>query len=140
MSIDGLSLAASRAAAAKAQKRYRCVLALDRGLRAAAALAALLAPGFLLGLLGIEVGPTAWVRAWGGLLLVVTALLLAGWFLPVRVRGANAIGIGGRGVLALVYLLLGGGFLWLALAEAAAAALLFWLYFRLFVREIMTRP
>ena len=58
----------------------------------------------------------------------------------MRARWCNVVGIAGRAGLALLYLFLRDGFLRLALVEAFFAALLALAYFRLFKREIMTRP
>lgn len=59
---------------------------------------------------------------------------------PVRRRWSNLVGIAGRLVLGVVYLLLGGGYLWLALIEASSALLLVHLYYRLGRAELMSRP
>src|SRR5262245_62045845 len=102
---------------------------------------ALLAPSSFSALLGIlPPVPGGWVRGWGFLFLFATAFQVPGVMDPVRRRWANVVGIGARFLSALLYILLAGGFLWLALVEFAAGILLALLYFQLFMAELMSRP
>jgi hypothetical protein len=138
---DGLSIGATQAQAQDRLRSYRTVLAVVLGLYALLGLVALLAPVSLAYALNLPPPfPAAWVRAWGALTLVVVLFTLPGWLDPLRSRWPNLLGIGTRLGLAILYLLLGGGFLWLALLEIVVALLLAWAYFGLFRAELMSRP
>jgi hypothetical protein len=110
------------------------------------AVLAILFPATLSHLLGLPAAyPSGWLRAWGGLLVLVTLLYLPGYIDPVRVRWPNVVGIIGRAGTALLFLLLAlgaglRGFLWLALIDAGFTAALVVTYFRLFRAELMSRP
>jgi hypothetical protein len=136
-----LSLGWTQAQARSRSTTYRRVLGLNLLIYMALALVALAVPGALSRAMALPPGtPSAWVAAWGGLLLVLSALYLPGLVKPVELRYANAVGIPARLVLAVVYLCLGRGFLWLAALEAVFAILLGMLYFKLAIAELMSRP
>lgn len=141
-----LSLGWTQAEARSRRSSYRRLLAVNLVLTALVALLAIVSPATLAHLLGLPVAfPSAWPRAWGGMVLLAVLLYLPGWFEPVRARWANVVGIAGRGGMALLYLLVAlcgdvRGFLWLALYDGAFAAALAVSYFRLFRAELMSRP
>lgn len=136
-----LSLGWTESEARSRRSSYRRILGLNLALQAVLALFALVAPGTLSHILDLpDPDPSGWLRAWGGLLLLVTALYVPGLLEPVQWRWGNVVGIAGRLPMAFLYLLLGDGFLWLALFEAAFGLLLAILYFRLFTAELMSRP
>jgi len=136
-----LSLGWSQGEANSRRTSYQRALRLALFLDAALALYALLAPTSFSALLRLPAPQTSgWVSAWGGLLLITAALHIPGLLDPVRRRWANLVGIAGRFLLTLLYLLLGGGFLWLALLQAGLGLTLAILYFGLFRAELMSRP
>lgn len=141
-----LSLGWTQAEARSRRASYRRLLAVNLVLTALVALLAIVSPATLAHLLGLPAAfPSAWPRAWGGMVLLAVLLYLPGWFEPVRARWANVVGIAGRGGMALLYLLVAlcgdvRGFLWLALYDGAFAAALAVSYFRLFRAELMSRP
>lgn len=136
---DELSLSWTRRRAAEHQGRYQRVLAASLIAYAAASLAAILAPGALSDLIGLA-APTAWLRVWGTFLLITAILYVPGYLEPVRSRWCNVVGIGARFALALLYCILGGGFLWIGLVEVAFGLALAITYFNLFRSELMSRP
>jgi hypothetical protein len=120
---------------------YRRLLGFNLLLQAAIGLAALAAPVWVAQTLGLpEPLPAGWVRIAGLLLLVVTVLYLPGWIEPVHARWPNMVGIAARAGTALLYLLLGSGFLWLAAFDALFAVLLAVSYTRLLRAELMSLP
>jgi hypothetical protein len=138
---QSLSLSWSRSEAAARRASYQRALWVALALDVAIAAYALLAPSSFSALLGLPPpGPAGWVSAWGGLLLFVATLHIPGLLDPVRRRWSNVFGIIGRFFLALIYLIAGGGFLWLAILQAALATVLAIFYFRLFRAELMSRP
>ena len=136
---EGLSIAWTQAEATEHRIVYKRVLGANLAIYAVLSIAAIAAPTALSRLVGLP-GPTEWLRSWGGLLLLVTLLYLPGFLDPVRSRWSNAVGIVGRFGAAGLYAVLGGGFLWLALGEAAFGILLAVTYFGLFRSELMSRP
>ena len=102
---------------------------------------AVLKPALLSAMIGIAAAAAiSFVRPWGALLIVAAILYSRGWLHPRQVRWPNFVGIAGRLALALLYLTLGGGFIWLALFEGLFGVLLAWTYSRLLVAELLTRP
>jgi uncharacterized membrane protein len=141
-----LSLGWTQAEARSRKDTYRRVLAVSLMVQALIAVLAILFPATLSHLLGLPAAyPSGWLRAWGGLLVLVTLLYLPGYIDPVRVRWPNVVGIIGRVGTALLFLILAlgaglRGFLWLALIDAGFTAALVVTYFRLFRAELMSRP
>jgi hypothetical protein len=136
-----LSLGWMQAQARSRRVTYERVLALNLILYVILSLFAIISPATLSELIGLpDPVPSGWFRAWGGLLLLVSALYIPGLLDPVHWRWGNIVGIVGRFVMAILYLFLGGPFLLFALFEAAFALLLAVLYFRLFEAELMSRP
>ena len=80
------------------------------------------------------------VRLWGALLMIAATLYFPGWLDPLTMRWPNVVGVAARVLLALIYLLLGGGFLWLALIEVVFAVALGLAYLRYARAELMSRP
>jgi len=101
---------------------------------------AVIAPTSFSGVLGIAVQPSGWVAAWGGLTLLAAALHIPGLLDPMRRRWSNVVGAAGRFLLAILYLVIGGGFLWLALLQVVLSLILAWLYFTFLKAELMSRP
>src|SRR5688572_20257176 len=118
-----LSLGWMQGEARSRRATYQRLLRVSLILEALIGHLALLWPSAIINLLGLPPGG-AWTRAWGGAILFAAALHIPALQEPVRWRWGNVAGIGGRLILAFVYLLLGGGFLWLALIEAVLGVLL----------------
>jgi hypothetical protein len=135
-----LALGWMQAQARSRATAYRRVLGLNLVLYAALAIFAISAPAALAQLIGLPQAPVGWVRGWGGLLLALCALYLPGFRRPLGFRYANVIGIPIRLLLAILYLCLGSGFLWLAIFEAVFGIALAILYFNLAKAELMSRP
>lgn len=143
-----LSLGWTQARAASRRAVYKRVLRVNLVLHVAIGLFAITAPAALSRLVGLpEPDPTGWLRAWGGMLVLVTLLYFPGLRDPVRTRWPNVVGILGRlgmAILFLIVALAGGlalrGFLWFALFDFVFAVALVVLYFRLFEAELMSRP
>lgn len=140
-----LSIAGTRDEAAAGHAAFRLILGLDLVLRAAIGVTAIVAPRWLSSKLGLaEPVQPGWVCAWGGMLLLVTALYAPGWFQPVRQRVLNAAGILARIGLAVLYLIVGmataRGFLWLAGFDLVFAVVLATAFLKLGRAELMTRP
>ncbi len=143
-----LTLGWTQARARSRETTYRRVLGLNLVLHVLIGLAAIFAPLTVAGFVGLAPETAvAWLRAWGGMVLLVTLLYLPGLWNPVRVRWPNVIGILGRFGMALLFLLValtGGaalrGLLWFALFDFVFAVALAMLYYRLFEAELMSRP
>lgn len=136
-----LTLGWTRAEAVSRRSAYRRILGVNLVLHVVIALTMICVPSTLAEIVGMAAPqPTGWLRALGGMLLLATILYVPGYLDPVRVRSPNVIGIAGRFAMALLYLLLGGGFLWFALFDAVFAVLLTLAYLRLIRAEVMSRP
>ena len=138
---DTLTLGFTRARVADSLALYRRVLGLNHVLHLLIGLACLLFPHWVAQLLGLPGPiPPGWTRAWGSMLILVSALYVPGWLDPVRVRGPNLIGLLGRVWMGTVWVFCGGGFLWFAAFDFAFALLLGLLYFRLMRDVLMSHP
>ena len=136
-----LSLGWMQTQARSRRVTYKRALALNLILYVVLALFAIISPATLSELIGLpDPLPSGWLRAWAGMLLLVTALYIPGLIDPVRWRWGNIVGIAARFVMAVLYLFLGGPFLVFALFDAAFALLLGVLYFNLFEAELMSSP
>jgi hypothetical protein len=128
---------------------YQRILCLTLIAEAVVGLAALVAPSCFSSLLGLPAmaempASTVWARAWGVTVLIVAMFQIPALREPVRHRWGNVIGILGRLLLGLLFLLIGicvsGGVLWLALLEGGLGLALAIRYFGLFRAELMSRP
>ena len=140
-----LSLGWMQAEARSRRLSYQRVLRLTLFAEVAVGLAMLVAPAWfstLLAMPPVEELPwtIGWARAWGGLLLLTAVLQVPALLDPIRHRWGNVFGIAGRFFLALLYLLTGSSFVWLALLEGGLGLALATLYFSLFRAELMSRP
>lgn len=124
---------------------FRRILGANLALQVVIGVTAIAAPRWLSTQVGLDepVQP-GWVCAWGGMLLLVTALYVPGWLQPVRERVLNVAGILGRIGLAVLYLIMGlalaKGFLWFAGFDFVFAVVLTVLFLRLGRAELMARP
>ena len=136
-----LSLKWSRAQSLSRRSTYRKLLGARLALDLIIALAAMAVPGALARLLGLDGEDVpVMIRLWGGMLLLAASLHVPGLLEPVRWRWTNAVGMVARSLLALLYLLSGGLFVWLGVIEIVFVFLLAITYFALFKAELMSRP
>jgi hypothetical protein len=139
---DMLSIGGARAAAAGARQRFRRLYAVSLALHGLIAAAGVLFPVWIVGLIGMQPSADAvpWIRVWGGLVLVTSLFQVPGLLDPIDGRIVVIIGIVGRFAMALLFLFLGGAFLWLAALDGLFGIVLLVTFQRLIVAEIMTRP
>jgi hypothetical protein len=140
---DTLSIGWTQAQARSRRASYRGALRIALVIETAAGLAALAFPAWLISLLpggdALVYQNSDWVRAWGLMLLLFVLVQLPGLADPVRNRGANVIGIAGRLLQSAAYILV-GGLLWIGIVEGLFFLLLAFLYYRLAIAELSTRP
>ena len=139
---DSLSIGWTRAEADRALKAYRRLYGFNLALQSLGALFVLIWPAVLLDIVNLPApeAATDWVRVWAMMVLLASAFQIPGYLDPIFNRLPNVIGITGRAVMAILYLLLGGGFLWLALFDGVFAVALYILFRRLVIAELQTRP
>jgi hypothetical protein len=138
---DSFRAESTRAEAARRRATYRGILGCNLALQFALGILMLAAPLWFCRALGLMPSSAAdLVRIWGVMLLLLVALYAAGWFDPIYTRWPNIVGIAGRYATAIVYLLLRGRFLWLALFDGVFAAALTWAYSQAIRAEVMSRP
>jgi hypothetical protein len=137
-----LTIGATRSAAAGARQRFRRLYAVSLALHSLIAAAGLLLPVWIAGIIGMQPAADAvpWIRVWGGLVLVTSLFQIPGLMDPIDGRVVVIIGIIGRFAMALLFLCLGGAFLWLAALDGLFGIVLLVAFQRLIVAEIMTRP
>jgi hypothetical protein len=136
---DTLHLGWSQKEASSAGSHYRTAMAFYLAAYVVAGLTAILAPSVVRHALALT-PPQGWIRAAGGLILLVAAFQLPAWQNAVRSRVTALIATMGRFLLAILWLTAGGPFIWIGLFEAVFAVLLGWLLFRYFSAELMSRP
>jgi hypothetical protein len=136
-----LSLGWMEAEVGTRRSRYRRIVILSLVVQVGLGLFALISPDALVHLFRLpHPYDMDWPRAWGALLVLMAAFYVPGMREPVRWRWSNILGIVGRAGMAIVYLILGGGFVWFALIEAGLALLLVIFYFGLFRAVVMAHP
>ena len=138
---DTLSLGWSRADADRKITTYRRLLGLALILQTAIAVAFLFWPGWALSIIGLDAYTAGeWPRVWAGMLLLANLFQIPAWRDPVHQRFPNVVAVTGRALMVVIYLALGGGFLWFALFDGLFCLLLGLTYHRLVIAELMTRP
>jgi hypothetical protein len=130
----------ARSEAAHRLAVYRGLLACNLVLQTALGIVMLVTPLWISTIVAAPPSAIAIVRVWGLMLLFLVVLYFAGWFDPIFTRWPNIVGIVARGASALLYLMLGGGFLWFALYDGVFAGALLWGYSQAIRAELMTRP
>ena len=138
---DTLSIGWTRAAADAKISTYRRILGIALILQSLIALIFLVCPTWATGVVGFDpqMG-SQWPQVWAGMVLMVSAFQIPAWRDPVHQRFPNVVAVAGRALMAVIYLALGGAFLWFALFDAVVCGLLAWGYHRLVLAELMTRP
>jgi hypothetical protein len=134
-------VAPTREEAARCRAIYRSILGCNLVLQFALGTMMLAAPLWFCRFFTLVPSSAAdLVRIWGVMLLVLVALYASGWFNPIYTRWPNMVGIVGRYATGLLYLLLRGRFLWLAVFDGVFAAALTWAYSQAIRTELMSRP
>ncbi|TIT04405.1 hypothetical protein [Mesorhizobium sp.] len=138
---EALTIGWSNARAEASRGLYRRTLGLNLFLHLLIGLACILLPHWISATFGLPGPiPAGWVRGWGAMLILVSALYTPGLIDPFRVRLPNLIGLGGRLWLTIIWLFCGGGFLWFALFDFLFFVILARLYLRFLTNTLMTRP
>ncbi|WP_305985024.1 hypothetical protein [Roseibium sp. MMSF_3544] len=138
---DTLSLGWSEADARKKRDGYVRLLGINLALQSLIALWVLIYPWFFLSVLGLESDAAGqWARVWAAMVLMASAFQLPGLIDPLTQRLPCVVGVIGRAFMAVVFLCLGGGFIWLALFDGIFAILLFLAFQRAVISELQTRP
>jgi hypothetical protein len=136
---DALTIDWTAAQARTRRRIFQRILGLNLVLQVLIGLACMLAPDFVSRTLGLPPpAPSGWIRGWGATL--VTALYIPALQDPVRSRFANIAGILGRLWMATVWLVIGGGLIWVALFDLFFAIVLAAFYYRLLEAELQSRP
>ena len=137
-----LTIAGSRVEADARSASYRRLYATILVIQAIIAAVAFVYPEWACRLLGIPLAASAvpWPRLAATFLLALVAFQVPGYLDPIYNRSLNVLGILSRCSTALVLVLLGGGFYWLAAFDLVCAILLFLSYQSLIKAEVMTRP
>lgn len=138
---DTLSAGWTRAEANSRIKIYRRVFGLALALQIVIGGLFLFYPAFSLGILGLPAGAeNPWPSIWGATLIFVTAMQIPGALDPVRQRYPSIIAVLGRALMVVTFLSQGGAFLWFAAFDAVFGVLIFLLFQRLVIAELMSRP
>jgi hypothetical protein len=134
-----LELGSAKRQAQNAAAQYRTALAVYLAVYALGGLLAVILPSVVGHALALP-PPYGGIRPVGGLILLVAAFQLPVWQDAVRSRVTALIATAGRFLLALMWLVAGGYFLWIALFEIVFAILLAWLIYKYMTAELMSRP
>jgi hypothetical protein len=141
MTDETLTIGWNAAQIDRSKITYRVVLGLNLVLHVLIGLFCIAYPAGISDFIGLpDPIPEGWARAWGAMLILVTALYVPGWLDPDIRRAPNIIGILGRYWMGTIWVLCGGGFLWFAAFDyffGFALALLYWRFFR---STLMSRP
>jgi hypothetical protein len=120
---------------------YRRVLQVSIALNILIALFVLIWPGGFTALLNLpDAYPLAWPRLWAALWIGVNLLYIPGAIAPLTNRYPNIMGIAIRLGVALLFLIQGGGFIWMALYEAAFGVALLVTYRGALRANLMSKP
>lgn len=120
---------------------YRRLLQVSIALNILIALFVLIWPGGFTSLLNLpDAYPAAWPRLWAALWIGVNLLYIPGAIAPLTNRYPNILGIVIRLAVALLFLLQGGGFLWMALYEAVFGLALLVTYRSALRANLMSKP
>jgi peptidoglycan/LPS O-acetylase OafA/YrhL len=129
----------SQRQAQSAAAKFRTAMAVYLALYALAGLLAVIVPSVVGHTLDLP-PPYGGIRPVGGLMLLVTAFQLPVWQDAMRSRVSALIATIGHFLMALLWALAGGLFLWIALFEIVFAVLLAWLLYKYMTAELMSRP
>lgn len=136
---DALNLGWCENEARTKRRQFQQVLLVYLAIYAILGVVGVLFPGLLARLFGVE-PPYGWLRGLGAMMLLAAALYLPGWQDPLRSKWPNLVGGIARFLLAIVWIVVGGGFLWLGLFELVSAIVLGLLLYSCFTAELQSRP
>ena len=136
---EAVQLGWSKRQAQSAAGKFRTAMAVYLVIYALAGLLAVILPSVIGHALELQ-PPYGGIRPVGGLMLLVAAFQLPVWQDAVRSRVSAMIAILGHFLLALLWAVAGGLFLWIALFELVFAILLAWLLYKYMAAELMSRP
>ncbi len=136
---EAIQLGWSKRQAQTAAANFRRAMAVYLVIYALAGLLAMILPSLVAHALYLP-PPYAGLRPVGGLLLLLAAFQLPVWQDAMRSRVSALIAMIGHFLLALLWAVAGGPFLWIALFEIVFAILLAWLLYRYMAAELMSRP
>ena len=134
-----LQLGSAQRLAQTAAGQYRTALGIYLAIYAISGLLAIILPSVVGHALALP-PPYGGIRPIGGLMLLYAAFQLPVLQNPVIGRVPALIATAGRFLLALLWLLAGRYFLWIALFEIVFAILLAWLIYKYMAAELMSRP
>ena len=77
---------------------------------------------------------------WAGMVILASVFQVPGFLEPIHNRTPNIIGILGRVGMTVLYIILWGPFLWLAVFDGGFAILLYVTFRRAILAELQTRP
>jgi len=138
---DTLTIGWTTTRVTESRALYRRVLGLNLILHVFIGLACLFFPHWVADMVGLPGPiPAGWTQAWGGMLILITALYVPGWLDPLVNRAPNLIGILGRFWMGTVWTFCGGAFLWFAAFDYLFAVIIAVLYLRLLRSSLMARP
>jgi hypothetical protein len=128
-----------RAASAPVE-RFRRVMAIGLAIDSLLGLWLLLWPGGPVALLGLGAPADPLARAAGLMGLGLATFALPALIRPLRQRMTALLSTAMRAALGLLFLLAGGGFVWLSLYELALASAQGLLYWRAWLADLMSKP
>ncbi|MBV8850698.1 MAG: hypothetical protein JOZ16_14070 [Methylobacteriaceae bacterium] len=132
-------LGRSRTLAQNAAAQLRTAMAVYLVIYAIGGLLAIILPSLVGEALALP-PPYGGIRPVGGLILLVAAFQIPVLQNAVRSRVPALIATCGRVLMALLWLIAGRHFLWIALFEIVFAILLAWLLYKCMGAELMSRP
>ena len=138
---DALRIGWTRGEADSRRRTYRRLLLAVMILQVSAGLLALIWPACVADWLAVpSVPPNAFLRALGMLMVFAAVFCVPGYLNPAFARFPNVVGIAEHFAFAILYLCLGGSFLFVAAFELVVAVALAVTYQRLIGAELMNRP
>ncbi len=136
--INETSLSGARERAEKAVDFFQWMLGLNLLMQTIFGILLIVSPSIVMNPLGIDaIAP--WATIWGGLLLFIATFQLPGFIRPRLAWVFTTIGLVGRALMSLTYFLIGGGFVWIGLFDAAFTVLIGLALIHLFSTELRTR-
>jgi hypothetical protein len=121
-------------------ERFRRVMGIGLALDALLGLWLLLWPGGAVALLGLGAPADPWARAAGLMVLGLATFAVPALIRPLRQRMATLLSIAMRAALGFLFLVAGGGFVWLSLYQLALASAQGLLYWRAWLADLMSKP
>jgi hypothetical protein len=121
-------------------ERFRRVMGLGLALDALLGLWLLLWPGGPVALLGLGEPADPLARAAGLMVLGLATFALPALIRPLRHRLATLLSTAMRAALGVLFLLAGGGFVWLSFYQLALALAQGLLYWRAWLADLMSKP